>query len=82
MRIRAAAIGVADAVAVLVHERGRRQGAVVDPLKGNLLILYMEQRAGKWVPQKSVSLDEAATKVTVSNIAGTGAWWLVALKAQ
>lgn len=59
----------------------KSQGAALDPLKGNLLILYMEQRAGQWVAQKSVSLDEAASKLTVSNIAGTGAWWLVAVKA-
>jgi hypothetical protein len=58
------------------------QGAAVEPLKGNLLILYMEQRADQWRPQKSVSLDEAANKITVSNVAGTGAWWLVAQKAQ
>ncbi|MBN1935783.1 MAG: hypothetical protein JW934_14030 [Anaerolineae bacterium] len=58
----------------------KSQGAALDTLKGNLFILYMEQRAGKWVPQKSVSLDEAAAKITVSNIAGTGAWWLVAVK--
>lgn len=58
------------------------QGAVVEPLKGNLFVLYMEQRAGKWVPQKSVSIDEATAKITVSNVAGTGAWWLVAQKAQ
>ncbi len=59
----------------------KSQGAALDTLKGNLLILYMEQRAGKWVTQKSVSLDEAASKLTVSNIAGTGAWWLVAVKS-
>lgn len=62
-------------------EAARGQGAALEPLKGNLFALYMEQRAGQWVPQKSVSLDEAANKVTVTNVAGTGAWWLVAVKA-
>jgi len=55
-------------------------GASLDVLKGNLIVLYKEQRSPKWVPQTSVSVDEAAGTVTVSNIAGAGAWRLVAKK--
>ena len=57
-------------------------GGAVDPLKGNLLVLYKEQRSPKWVPQTSVGVDEESKVVTVSNIAGSGAWMLVTKKAQ
>ena len=60
----------------------KSNGASLDELKGNLFILYKEQRSPQWVPQKSVSIDSETRMVTVSNIAGTGAWWLVAVKAQ
>jgi len=56
------------------------QGATVEPLKGNLIVLYKEQRSPKWVAQTSVTVNEAARTVVVSNIAGAGAWQLVALK--
>jgi hypothetical protein len=57
------------------------QGAVVDPARGNLLILYKEQRAPAWVPQMAVSVDEEARVVSLTNVAGSGAFWLVAKKA-
>lgn len=63
-------------------EQAVANGAALDPLKGNLLILYKEQRSPRWVPQRSVSLDEANGVLTVSNIAGTGSWWLVANAAK
>lgn len=59
----------------------KEAGAALEPLKGNLLILYKEQRSPKWVPQTSISVDEQAGSVLVSNIAGAGAWTLVAKKA-
>ena len=62
-------------------ETAGENGAALDELKGNVLVLYKEQRSPKWVPQRSVSIDEETKTVTVSNVAGTGAWWLVALKA-
>jgi len=55
-------------------------GASLDTLKGNLAILYKEQRSPKWVVQTSVSVDEETKVVTVSNVAGSGAWMLVAKK--
>ncbi len=61
-------------------DAARQEGAPLDPLKGNLLVLYKEQRAPTWVPQTSVSVNEDAQTVTVSNIAGAGAWRLVAKK--
>jgi hypothetical protein len=63
-------------------EAAKENGAALDELKGNVLVLYKEQRSPKWVPQRSVSIDEEAKTVTVSNVAGTGAWWLVAVKAK
>ena len=61
-------------------EAAKQSGAALDTLKGNLVILYREQRSPKWVAQTSVSLDEAAGVLTVSNVAGAGAWRLVARK--
>jgi hypothetical protein len=61
-------------------DAAKAAGASLDVLKGNLIVLYKEQRSPKWVPQTSVSVDEAAGTVTVSNIAGAGAWRLVAKK--
>jgi hypothetical protein len=61
-------------------DAAKASGASLDVLKGNLIVLYKEQRSPKWVPQTSVSVDEAAGTVTVSNIAGAGAWRLVARK--
>jgi hypothetical protein len=55
-------------------------GASLDTLKGNLTILYQEQRSPKWVPQTSISVDQETKIVTVSNVAGAGAWMLVAKK--
>lgn len=55
-------------------------GASLDTLKDNLVVLYKEQRSPKWVPQTSISIDEENKVVTVSNIAGSGAWMLVAKK--
>jgi hypothetical protein len=57
-------------------------GATLAPVSGNVLVLYKEQRSPKWVPQSSVSVDETGKVVTVSNIAGSGAWMLVAKVAQ
>jgi hypothetical protein len=66
------------------HEIAAAQeaGAALETLKGSLLILYKEQRSPKWVPQISISVDESARVVTVSNIAASGAWMLAAKKAQ
>jgi hypothetical protein len=61
-------------------DAARAQGATLEPLKGNLIVLYKEQRSPKWVPQTSVTVDEAANTVVVSNIAGSGAWRVVAKK--
>jgi hypothetical protein len=61
-------------------EAAQTQGANLDPLKGNLIVLYKEQRSPKWVAQTSVSVNEDAHTVVVSNIAGAGAWRLVAIK--
>ena len=55
-------------------------GASLDTLKGNLTILYKEQRSPKWVAQTSISVDEENKIVTVSDVAGSGAWMLVAKK--
>ncbi|MBN1641325.1 MAG: hypothetical protein JXA09_08815 [Anaerolineae bacterium] len=55
-------------------------GAALDTLAGNLLVLYNEQLSPKWTPQTSVAVNEADRVVTVSNIAGSGAWMLVAKK--
>jgi hypothetical protein len=57
-------------------------GAALDPVHGNVLVLYKEQRSPKWVPQTSVGVDEADQVVAVSNIAGSGAWMLVAKAAR
>jgi hypothetical protein len=56
----------------------QQEGATVDPLEGNLIVLYKEQRSPKWVPQTSVSIGQDNNVVTVSNVAGAGAWALVA----
>ena len=63
-------------------EAAKGNGASLETLKGNLFILYKEQRSPRWVPQRSVSIDEENNVLTVSNVAGTGAWWLVAGKAK
>jgi hypothetical protein len=57
-------------------------GAALAPVSGNVLVLYKEQRSPRWVPQTSISVDEMGKAVTVSNIAGAGAWMLVAKVAQ
>ena len=59
-------------------DAAREAGASLDALKGNLIVLYKEQRSPRWVPQTSVTVDEGASTVTVSNIAGAGSWRLVA----
>ena len=61
-------------------DAAKEAGASLDVLKGNLIVLYKEQRSPKWVSQTSVSVDESARTVVVSNIAGAGAWRLVAKK--
>ena len=61
-------------------DTAKAQGATLEPLKGNLIVLYKEQRSPKWVAQTTVAIDEAAGTVKVSNIAGSGAWRLVAKK--
>ena len=61
-------------------DNAQAQGATLDPLKGNLIVLYKEQRSPKWVAQTSVTVNEDASTVVVSNIAGAGAWRLVAKK--
>jgi hypothetical protein len=61
-------------------DAAKAKGAVLEPLKGNLIVLYKEQRSPKWVAQTSVTVNEAASTVVVSNIAGAGAWRLVAKK--
>lgn len=61
-------------------DAAQAQGATLEPLKGNLIVLYKEQRSPKWVPQTSVTVDADANVVVVSNIAGAGAWRLVAKK--
>lgn len=62
--------------------QAQEAGAALDPVSGNVLVLYKEQRSPKWVSQTSVGVDEAEQVVTVSNIAGSGAWMLVAKAAQ
>jgi hypothetical protein len=61
-------------------DAAQAQGATVEPLKGNLIVLYKEQRSPRWVPQTSITVNEAANTVVVSNIAGSGAWRVVAKK--
>jgi hypothetical protein len=61
-------------------QAAKQNGAALDTLKGNLIVLYQEQRSPKWVAQTSVSIDEGANALTVSNVAGAGAWRLVAKK--
>ena len=61
-------------------QSAKQNGASLDTLKGNLIVLYKEQRSPRWVPQTSVSVNEEAKTVTVSNVAGAGAWRLVAKK--
>ena len=63
-------------------EAAREAGAALDPLKGNLVVLYKEQRSPQWVPQTSVSVDEDTGVVTVDNVAGAGAWRLAAKVAE
>jgi hypothetical protein len=53
-------------------------GGALDTLKGNLIVLYREQRSPKWVPQTSVSVDAEARTVTVNDVASAGAWRLAA----
>jgi hypothetical protein len=61
-------------------DAARAQGASLDPLEGNLVVLYKEQRSPKWVAHPGINIDEAAGTVVVGNIAGAGAWRLVAKK--
>lgn len=61
--------------------QAQQSGAALDTVSGNVLVLYKEQRSPKWVPQTSVAVDESTNEVTVSNIAGAGAWMLVAKAA-
>jgi hypothetical protein len=58
----------------------RTQGASLDPLQGNLVVLYKEQRSPRWVAHPGINVDEAAGTVIVGNIAGAGAWRLAAKK--
>jgi hypothetical protein len=62
--------------------QAQESGAALDTVSGNVLVLYKEQRSPKWVPQTSVGVNETEHVVTVSNIAGAGAWMLVAKVAQ
>ena len=62
-------------------EAAQADGAAMDDVKGSLVVLYKEQRSPKWVAQTSVSVDKETKVVTVSNIAGAGAWRLAAKKA-
>lgn len=55
-------------------------GASLDTLKGNLVVLYKEQRSPKWVPQMSIDVNEEDKIITVSDVAGSGTWMLVAKK--
>jgi len=61
-------------------DAAKAQGATLDPLKGNLVVLYKEQRSPRWVAMTTVGINEGAGTVTVSNIAGAGAWRLAAKK--
>ena len=61
-------------------DAAQAQGATLDPLKHNLIVLYKEQRAPKWVAHPGINVNEAESTVVVSNIAGAGAWRLVAKK--
>jgi hypothetical protein len=61
-------------------DAAQAQGASLEPLKGNLIVLYKEQRSPKWVAQTSVTVNADENTVIVSNIAGAGAWRLVAKK--
>jgi hypothetical protein len=61
-------------------DAARAEGANLDPLKGNLLVLYKEQRSPRWAVMTTVSINEASSAVIISNIAGAGAWRLVAKK--
>jgi hypothetical protein len=61
-------------------DAAQAQGANLDPLKGNLVVLFKEQRSPRWSLQTSVTVNEGAQTVVVSNIAGSGAWRLVAKK--
>jgi hypothetical protein len=61
-------------------DAARAQGATLEPLKGNLVVLFKEQRSPRWSLQTSVTVNEEANTVVVSNIAGAGAWRLVARK--
>jgi len=62
-------------------QAAKEAGGSVDTLKGNVVILFKEQRAPRWVTQTSLSWDEAAKIVTVSNIASAGTFRLVAKRA-
>lgn len=66
---------------LISYTEGEIEDAGLDTVSGNLVVLYKEQRAPKWVPQTSLGIDEATGTVSVSNIAGAGAWRLVAKKA-
>jgi hypothetical protein len=57
-------------------EDAKQNGALLDTFKGNLIVLYKEQRSSRWVPQTSVSTDQEAKTVRVSTVAGAGSWRL------
>jgi hypothetical protein len=61
-------------------EAAKQNGASLDTFKGNLIVLYKEQRSPRWVPQTIVSIDQEARTVRVSTVAGAGSWRLAARK--
>ena len=61
-------------------QAAKEAGGAVDTLKGNVIILFKEQRAPAWRPQKNLIWDEEAKIVTVSDIAASGTFRLVAQK--
>jgi hypothetical protein len=61
-------------------DAAKAAGATLDPLKGNLVVLYKEQRSPRWAAMTTVAVDEAAGTIVASNIAGAGAWRLAAKK--
>ena len=63
-------------------EAAKQAGASLETLKGNLIVLYKEQRSPSWRPQMALTWDEEGKIVTVSNLAATGVWRLAAKKAQ
>ena len=63
-------------------DTAKEAGASLDTIKGNLIVLYKEQRSPSWRPQMGLTWDQEGKTVTVSNLAAAGAWRLVAKKWQ